>query len=133
MKIIRGTVLGGVFYFFLGWVVYGMLLMDLYSTGMNHALNRPMGEMIWWAMIASTLSASLLLTLVLYWSNSKSLIDGVVKGAVFGFLIACFINLNFYSMTTMFSKMSVLVTDLLVSSAVFALLGFIIVLTWGKK
>lgn len=133
MKIIRGTIFGGIFYFFLGWVVYGMLLMDYYSTGMSQALNRPEGDMVWWAMIVSNLSAALLLTLILYWSKAKGIIDGLVKGALFGFLFACMINLSFLSMTTMFSSAAVLITDLLVSAGVFALTGLVITATWGKQ
>jgi hypothetical protein len=133
MKIIRGTIFGGIFYFFLGWVVYGMLLMDFFTSGLNQCLSRPMGDMVWWAMIASNLFATLFLTLFLYWSKAKSIVEGLLTGALFGFLFAGMINLSYWSMTTMFSSFTMLLADMAVSIAVFALTGMIVVLTWGKK
>jgi len=133
MKIIRGTIFGGIFYFFLGWVVYGMLLMDFFSSGMNQCLQRPMGDMVWWAIILSNLIAALFLTLFLYWSKARGIVEGLLTGALFGFLFAGMINFSFWSMTNMFSSLGMLFADMAVSIAVFALTGMVIVLTWGKK
>ncbi len=41
MKILRGTVFGGIAYFLLGWLVWGILLMDFFSANMNQCANRP--------------------------------------------------------------------------------------------
>jgi hypothetical protein len=133
MKIIRGTIFGGIFYFFLGWVVYGILLMDFFSSGLNQCLNRPMGDMVWWAIIVSNLFAALFLTLFLYWSKAKGMIDGLLTGALFGFLFAGMLNFSYWSMTNMFSNLGMLFADMAISIAVFALTGAFIVLTWGKK
>ncbi len=133
MKILRGTIFGGVFYFLLGWLVYGILLMDFFSTGMNQCLNRPEGDMVWWAIIVSNLAAAMLLTLVLKWSGAKGFIDGLKTGATLGFLYALIVNMSFLSMTTMFNNYGTLVADLIVSSLVFALTGMVIVLLWGKE
>ena len=66
MKILRGTIFGGISNFLLGWVIYGILLMGFLSANMNQCAARP-DEMIWWALILSNLSAALLLTLFLKW------------------------------------------------------------------
>lgn len=133
MKIIRGTIFGGIFYFFLGWVVYGMLLMDFFTSGMNQCLQRPMGDMVWWAIIVSNLFATLFLTLFLYWSKTRGVVEGLLRGALFGFLFAGMINFSFWSMTNMFSNLTMLFADMGTSIAVFALTGMVIVLTWGRK
>ena len=132
MKILRGTVFGGITYFLLGWLAWGILLMDFMSANMNQCAART-DVMIWWAMIASALAAALLLTLILKWANAKNVIDGLRYGALFGLLYGSVVDLSSWSMTTMFNKFGVLIVDVLVSTVVFAVVGLVIVLTWGKE
>jgi len=133
MKILRGTIFGGIFYFLLGWLVYGILLMDYFMASTNQCANKPDGEMIWWAIIVSNLLAALLLTLILNWSKARGVIDGLIKGAIFGALFTAIIDLSFWSMTTMYSSLVTILVETAVSAVVFALMGMVIVLTWGKE
>lgn len=132
MKILRGTLFGGIAYFVLGWLVYGILLMDFYSANTNQCLNNPVGEMTWWAIIVSNLTSALLLTLILNWSGAKSILDGLKTGAIFGLLFSTAIGLSYWSMTTMYNNFGILVVDIVMSSIVSGVLGMIIVLLWGK-
>ena len=131
MKILRGTVFGGITYFFLGWLAWGILLMDFMSANMNQCAARP-DVMIWWAMIVSTLAAALLLTLILNWAKAKSVINGLMYGALFGLLYSSIVDLSSWSMTTMFNNFGVVIADILVATAAFAIVGLVIVLTWGR-
>lgn len=133
MKILKGTVFGGICYFLLGWLVYGILLMDFFMANINQCANKPEGEMIWWAMIVSNLAASLLLTLILNWSKAGGILDGLKTGAIFGFLFTVIIDFSFWSMTTMYSSISAIIVEIAVSAVLFALVGMVIVLTWGKE
>jgi hypothetical protein len=133
MKILRGTLFGGITYFLLGWLVWGILLMDFMAANMNHCANRPEGVMVWWAIIVSNLTAALLLTLILNWSNAKGIVDGIKTAALFGFLYALMVDLSFWSMTTTYNTFGSLLMDVLASTVVFAVVGMIIVLTWGKE
>ena len=133
MKILRGTILGGIAYFLLGWLVWGILLMDFLSGNMNQCANRPDDGMLWWAIIVSNFVLALLLTLILNWAKAKSITDGLKYGALFGLLYASSVSLSSWSMTTMYSNVGALVTDILASTAVLAVTGLIIVLTWGKE
>jgi len=133
MKILRGTIFGGIAYFLLGWLVWGILLMDFMSANMNQCASRPGGEMVWWAIIVSNLAAALLLTLILNWSKAKGVINGLLTGAIFGFLFGSIIDLSFWSMTNMYNNIGPLLVDILVGTVVFAVVGMIIVLTWGKE
>jgi len=132
MKILKGTVFGGVVYFLLGWLVYGILLADFSSANYNQCANRPQAEMIWWAIILSNLVFALFLSLVLNWSGAAKWLDGLKTGALFGLLYVVTIDLSFYSMTTMFNSMSAILVDVLVNTLVPAIIGTVIVLTWGK-
>jgi hypothetical protein len=132
MKILRGTIFGGIAFFLLGWLIYGILMMDYSMANTNQCMNKPMGDMIWWAMIVSNLLSALLLTLVLKWSGAKGIMDGLKTGAIFGILIALSIDLGYWSMTTMFSNFGALLLDVIVSTVMWAVVGLVIVLLWGK-
>jgi hypothetical protein len=133
MKIIRGTLFGGITYFLMGWLVWGILLMDFYTANFNQCTSRPEMEMIWWALIVSNLTIALLLTLFLRWSGAKGIVDGLKTGALFGFLFSLSLNLGYYSMTTMFNNFTAIIVDVIVNTLVMALIGLVIVLLWGKE
>lgn len=133
MKILRGTIFGGIFYFFLGWLVYGILMMDFYMANTNQCANRVQGDMVWWAMIVSTLLMSLFLTLILNWSRAAKITDGFITGAIFGSLFSAVNGFSFWSMTTMYNSFVPILIDIVFSAIVFGLTGIVIVLTWGKN
>ncbi len=133
MKILRGTIAGGVVFFLLGWLVYGVLLMDYATANMNQCAARPMDEMVWWAVIASSLLTGLLLTMVLNWAGAKAIVDGLKTGAVFGVLLGSSMDLGFWSMTTMYNNFAVLVVDVAVYTLMMSVVGMVIVLLWGKN
>lgn len=133
MKILRGTIFGGITYFLLGWLIYGILLMDYFSGQTNMCANRPEGEMVWWAIIASNLVAALFLTLFLKGANAKTVTDGLMTGALFGVLFTATIDLSFWSMTTMYSGFVPILVEIAVAAVVYAVVGMVIVLTWGKN
>ncbi|MCU0454916.1 MAG: hypothetical protein MUE74_01340 [Bacteroidales bacterium] len=133
LKILRGTILGGIAYFLLGWLVYGVLLMDFFSARINQCANKPDGEMIWWAMIVSNLALALLLTLILNWKKAAGIVDGLVTGAIFGALFTIMMDFSFWSMTTMYGSISTILVEIVVSAALYGVIGMVIVLTWGRK
>jgi len=133
MKILKGTLVGGIVFFLLGWLVYGMLLADFMASNYNQCPNRPQAEMIWWSMILSNIIYGYFLTMILKWNGVKSLIDGLKTSAMVGLLYAAIIDLSFYAMTTMFNNIGALIVDLIVSTVLTAIMGIAIVLVWGKE
>ena len=133
MKILRGTVFGTIAYFLLGWLVWGILLSDYFKANMNSCAARPDGEMVWWALILSNLVFALVLTLILKWRGAKGVADGLTTGALIGFLFALYIDASFWSMTTNFNSLGVAVVDVAVNTLFSAVIGVVIVLTWGKE
>jgi len=131
-QILKGTIFGGIAYFFLGWIIYGIMLADFMKTNLNQCANRPEMEMIWWAMIISCLVYALFLTLFLKWSGGSTWADGLKTGALFGCLFAVTIDLSFYSMTTMYNGFTAILVDVIAASVSAAVTGLIIVLLWGK-
>ena len=133
MKLLRGTVFGGISFFLLGWVLYGILFMDFFSANMNQCANKTAGDMVWWAMIVSNLVTALLLTLILKWSGAKGILDGLKTGAIFGILLSLSLDLSFWSMTTMYNNFGTLIADLVANTFMLAIVGMLIVLLWGKE
>jgi hypothetical protein len=82
MKILRGTVFGGIAFFFLGWLMWGILLMNFSKVNYNQAIYLPDDGMIWWAMIVSNLVLALLVTLALNWAGAKTIVEGLKLGAL---------------------------------------------------
>ncbi len=132
MKILRGTVFGGIAFFLLGWLVWGVLLMDFSMNNYDQSIYLPADEMIWWAIIVSNLLLSLMLTLILHWAKAKIWADGLKIGAIIGILFALSVDLGYYSMTTVILNLSAIVVDTLAYALVTAITGLLIVLTWGK-
>jgi len=132
MKVLRGTLFGGIAFFFLGWLVWGMLLMDFSKANYNQTIYLPEDGMIWWAMIASNLVLALLVTLALNWAGAKTIVDGLKFGALVGGLYALTTDLGMYSMTNVISNLGTVVVDTLAYATVTAIVGMVIVLTWGR-
>lgn len=134
-KIIISGIAGGVAYFLLGWLIYGIVLSDFMAANGNQCIMRPMEQMIWWAMIVSNIAGGLLLAFILSWANCSSVASGVRIGAIIGLLLGISIDLSFYSMSTLYLNMTGVIVDIAVT--VFMMAAIAAVVAWvmgmGKK
>ena len=125
-KILFGGLAGGVALYLLGWVIYGMLMMDYSMANYNQCLNRPMTEMIMWAMILSSFALGFLLALVFSWSNTTGILAGAKVAGIFGLLLSISLDFGFYSMTTMYPNLQVIFVDVMAYTVYLALAGAVI-------
>ncbi len=132
-KILLGGIAGGVSFFLLGWLIYGILLIDYTTANYNQCAARPMQDMIWWAIILSNLSSGFLLSLVFSWSNTSGLMTGAKVAGIIGFLYALAVDLSVYSMSTAFSNLSALLVDIIAYTVMSAIAGVVIGLVMGKS
>jgi hypothetical protein len=130
-RILLGGLTGGVVFFLLGWIVYGMLLMDYMTANCKQCAARPMQEMIWWAMILSNMALGFLIALVLSWSETKSIMAGAKVAGIIGLLLSLSIDLSFYSMTTMYSSLIPIFVDVAAYTVMSAITGTAIVSVMG--
>ena len=125
-KILLGGITGGVTLFFLGWLIYGIILMDYMMANSNQCANRPMEQMIWWAMILSNLATSFLLVLIFSRTNTKGFLAGAKMAAIIGLLISAGLDLSMYSMSTMFSNLIAVVVDVIAYAVMLSVTGGVI-------
>lgn len=122
-KILFGGIVAAVAFFLLGWLIYGILLMDFMQSNSDQSLMKAEEDMVWWAMILSNLASGFLLAIILNWSNAKTCTDGMKIGAIIGLLMAFAIDLSFYSMSNMFYSFTPVLVDTLVYGFLWAIAG----------
>lgn len=125
-KILVGGIVGGIAFFFLGWLIYGILLAGYMAANGNASIMRPMEQMIWWALVLSNLIWGFLLAIVFSWSNTIGWMAGAKKAAIFGLLLGLSMDLGFYAMSTMYSNMTAMFVDILASVVMTTIAGAII-------
>jgi hypothetical protein len=130
-KIIIGGLAGGIGYFFLGWLVYGILLSGYMKTNFNGCASRADQDMIWWAMILSNICWGIFLALIFSLSKTGSIAAALKTSLLVGALIALTMNLSFYSMTTMYLNFTALIVDFITSTLMTCLTGLIVALAMG--
>lgn len=134
-KVLLGGIAGGVVFFLLGWIVYGVLLKDFSAANYNQCAMRQMEDMVWWAMIVSNLAFGFLLAIIFGWTNTVSVAAGAKIGAITGALLALSVDLSFYAMSSYFSNFTAVFVDVLVFTVLSAITGLIValVMNMGKK
>jgi hypothetical protein len=130
-KILIGGLVGAVVFFFLGWLIYGVVLSDYMLNNYDQSLSRPEEDMIWWAMILSSLASGFLIAVILNWSNSITCMDGAKKGAILGFLLSVSLDFSFYSMSTMFLSFTPVIVDVITYVVYWAIAGAVVAYAMG--
>jgi hypothetical protein len=136
-KFLIGTLVGGIALFLLGYLLYGMLLMNFF-TQHSHApagADKAMSDLVWWALILGNLGTGALLTYVfLKLGNVNSFGSGAGIGAAVGFFSSLGNDLVRYA-TENGSDLTGVFADIVVFTVMCAIAGGIIVavLGMGKK
>ncbi len=126
-KVLIGSVVGGIAYFLLGWIIYGILMKHYCAANFGQEGMRAEADMVLWAMGLANIAAAMLMALIFSWANINSLLSGARVGAIIGFLTAVSIDLSMYAMTTMFKNWSALFVDVLLVTLMSAIAGAVII------
>ena len=81
-QFITASLIGALTHFFLGWVVYGILLMDTMQAYSNTSLFRKDEDMIFWSIIIGSVSFGLLMSYFLIKTGVRNLKDGLLNGDI---------------------------------------------------
>lgn len=133
-KTIIAALVGAIASFLLGWVVYGMLLMEYYKTGtiQYEGLMLPDSEFKLWAIFVSNLASSFLFAWAFTKMNIRSFAGGAQAGAIINLLFGISMDMMFYSMMNWYANTTVIVVDVLIGTAFGAIIGGIIGMMLGR-
>ena len=130
-KILFGGIVGGIVFFFVGWLIYGVVLSNYMMANSNQCAMRPFDQMIWSSLILANLGWGFLLAIVFDWSKTYVWKVGAMKGAMFGFLTGFSIDLGYYAMSTMYSNLGAVCVDILATVVLVTIGGAIIAWAMG--
>jgi len=123
-KILIGGISGGVAFFLLGWLCYGILFKDLMAAGAGSApgVERTDEEMNLAAIFIGNLMWGFLFSVVFSWSKHDGLMSGLFMGAVVGFLMNAGSDFIMYGTSNLMTLNGAL-TDILVGTILATLAG----------
>jgi uncharacterized membrane protein YqhA len=102
-KLLVGTLIGGVAFFLLGWVLYGMVFGKTLAELMPNmaAIQRPNMEYDMVAMVVANLALGFFLAYIFEkWASIRSFMGGLVAGATLFFVIAFAYDSIWHATTT---------------------------------
>lgn len=106
-KYLLASLIGGVVYFFLGWLIFGMVLFNLTALpeDISSVVQLPMEEFKMSFMIISCLLWGALLSLILMkWAKVSTFLGGLKVGVIVGVMITLMVG---FSMASMYRLQSV--------------------------
>ena len=133
-KLLTGGIAGAVTTFLLGWLIFGMLLMDFMNKHPGAAGNIGRAEPDFLYLILGNLAMGFLFAYLFIKANVNSLGSGLVTGGIIGALMSVGYNCIWYATTSAVSKTG-MAADVAGSTVMFAISGAVIamVVGMGKK
>lgn len=130
-KLFIGGIVGGILFFFLGWLIYGILLMDFMKAnpGLVSGFDRAQPDMMYLAV--GNLFSGFLMAYIFTKAGVNTLVNGFITGAIIGLLMAASYDCMSYGLTTLMSKKMIL-ADVLAATALTGIAGAIVGLIMGK-
>lgn len=130
-KLAIGGIVGGFLFFLLGWLIYGMLLMDFMKNnpGIVSGYSKEMPDMLYLAI--GNLVSGFLMAYIFIKAGINTLAGGLVMAAVVGLLMATSMDCIMYATTNLISK-KMMLADVLASTAMSAVTGAVVGFVLGK-
>ncbi len=133
-KWVIGGITAGILLFLLGWLIYGMLLMNFMNnhTGAAGNVMKQEPEMLY--LVIGNLAAGFMLAYILMKANVTTMAGGFITAGIVNLLMAVSVDCMIYATTTTISK-TAMAADVAASTVMFAIVGGItaMVMNMGKK
>ncbi len=128
IKLLTSTLAGGLTYFLLGFLVYGVIFMEFFTPAEGF-VKEPMAM---WAMAVSCLVWALLIAIVCQrWADARNFKDGAIVGSIIGALMALSVNLSMFSMYT-FVSLNTVILDFFLAGVTSGISGGVIGWVLGR-
>ncbi|HPT03104.1 MAG TPA: hypothetical protein PLJ84_10950 [Bacteroidales bacterium] len=128
-KFIASGLFGGIINFFLGWLVYGKLLMPFLNANTIHYEGLTKEMPVLWMLVISCLATGYFLAFIFKrWAGISTLKGGLIGGLIIGFFIAVMYDFSLMSMWNLYNLKAILV-DALATIVIYGITGAAI--GWG--
>jgi hypothetical protein len=130
-KFAVGGIVAGILFFFLGWLIYGILLMDFMKAhpGTMSGYDKAAPDMLW--LVIGNLLSGFLMAYIFTKANVNTLANGFITAAVVGLLMAASYDCMNYGLTNLLSK-KMMMADVLAAVVLSGVTGAITGLVMGK-
>ena len=140
-KFFLAAIVGTVLFFILGWLVYGMLIMQYMGNHLSSAVRSSnfavykgpaeMGAISFMALFLGNLATGFLYASILTWSNVRTAAGGAKMAAAVGFLTSMSIDFVMYGTSNIYTLHSIL-ADVVAWTIITAITGGVIGMILGK-
>ncbi len=130
--LIAGLV-GGIVYFLLGFLFYGVLLAKFFAANEGTAQGVMKETPTWWALILGNIFTAMLLSLIFErWASIKTFSTGAQAGALIGGLMGLGFDFTILG-TSNISTVSGTIVDVIVLTVMSAIVGGVIGVVLGRS
>lgn len=131
-RLLLATLAGGIAYFLLGFLVYAVLLENVFALPPETEQVIQKQPMAMWAMVMSCLVWAFLLAMIYArWAGISTFKTGAMAGAVIGLLVSLSVNLSMFSMYN-FVTIPALVADCLANGVITGITGGVVGWVLGR-
>jgi hypothetical protein len=131
-RTIIAAIAGAVTSFLLGWLVYGILLKDYYASAYVPYEGLMYEMPVLWAIFLGGLAHSFLMSWLFTRMNIMTFTGGLQYGLIINFFLFLSQNLYMYASMNIFSGVSIVAIDILISTVFAGIISGVIALTLGK-
>ena len=131
-KLLIGTIVGWVVLFFLGYLIFGILLSDFYRANVGTATGVEKMPLNLVAIGIGQLAGAGALTLILSWAGVRSIVQGAMMAGAIGLLIFLGVDLTTFGSTNT-ATLKVTLVEPVIIGILYAIAGAAIAAVAGKK
>lgn len=126
-----GSIVGAIIIYLVGTLFWVYLFADFFNANGGGAVGVTRPEMIKWALVVGTLLYGVLVTLTLEWRGSKSVVGGLITGAIVGALLWGTADFTHYAINTM-NNLSATIADTVLEGVRGGVTGAIVAFVLSK-
>ncbi len=133
-KMLVAGIIGGIALFLLGWLFYGVLLMDTLASYSNAACMRAEADMNLPLLGAGNIILGIFLAYIFaQWASISTFATGASRGALLGFLLSLGMNCLWYATSTVMTSFTGVIIDVVIVTVMWGIVGGIIGWWLGRK
>jgi hypothetical protein len=132
-RVLMGGIIGGVVFFFLGWLVYGMALRTFMETNQMTGLGKSETEMNWIFLVLGNLAFGFMVAYILDKANARSFGAGATIALVVGLLLNIGLDFTLYATTHVFTSITGVLVDAIASSIMGSIVGGVVGWWYGRS